>query len=216
MRVRGPLHSLDVRGRFGVGIVFTNWRGLSVARMFTVPTNPQSTRQVVIRALMASASRAWEDLTQPQRVGWNNYAKDVGRTNVFGQEIKTSGFNEYCALSVIAEDTGTAPGGDAPTEIAPLAVTDGVIEEGAASGEIDVTWTAGQGGFVDIWLAGPLPNGRFAVKSDFAHDSYTADVTATKTISGLTAGKQYVVSIRQVATTGQVGPWTKEELRNLT
>jgi len=212
MRVRAPLHSIDVRGRFGVGPVFSIWRGMNYARIFTVPVNPMSTRQLTIRGFITDASRAWASLTDDQRSDFNDYAESLNRKNVFGQDLSASGFNEYCALYCLAADLGETPVSDAPTTSAPTLVTDGAIAEGSGNGEIDVDWTAGQGGFVDVWITQLLGPGRAPQSSDYTHDSYTADATETKTISGLTAGGKYGVKIRQVFANGQSGPWIQETL----
>lgn len=212
MRVRAPLHSIDVRGRFGVGPVFSIWRGLNYARIFAVPTNPRSTRQLVMRGYITDASRAWGGLTDAQRAGWETFAEAQNRKNVFGQDFTTSGFNEYCALYVMASDIGETPVSDAPTTSAPLLVTDGAITAGSGSGEIDVDWTAGQGGYVDIYITPVLPAGRAPQDNNYRHDSYTADVTATKTLSGLVSGGKYGVKIRQIFANGQIGPWLQETL----
>jgi len=212
VKIRAPLHSIDVRGRFAYGLVFSVWRGLAVGRVFTVPTNPRSARQLVIRGLITAASRAWAALTDNQRTGWDDYANGLSRTNVFGQDIKATGFNEYCALYMLASDVGESPVSDAPSTDAPILVTDGDAAEGAATGEIDVTWTAGQGGFVDIWITPVLGAGRKARESDYTHNSYTADATETKTISGLVDGGKYGVKFRQIFANGQAGPWTQETL----
>lgn len=212
MKIKAPLHSMDARGRMGVGFVLSNWRGTSVARVFVVPRNPRSSRQLTIRALMTSASREWTSLTDAFRLGWTVYSTEQSRKNIFGQSITASGFNEYCALFVLASDIGGTPVSEAPITVGPLMVTDGVIEGGALAGEIDVDWTAGQGGFVDVWMSKLLPAGRAPKESDYVHNSYTADVTATKTISGLTTGGKYAVRIRQIFDNGQSGPPTVEIL----
>lgn len=212
MRVRAPLHSIDVRGRFGVGPVFSIWRGLNYARLLVIPDNPRSDRQLVIRGLLTTASRAWAALSDGERAGWEVYAQSLNRKNVFGQDLTTSGFNEYCSCFVLASDVGETPSDTAPTVAGPLLVTDGAIAQGAGSGQITATWSAGQGGFVDVWITALLPAGRAPQESDYAHNSYTADATATKTISGLTAGGKYSVRIRQVFASGQYGPWTVETL----
>ena len=212
MKIRGPLHSIDARGRFGVGFVLTAWRGLSVARIFTMPTNPRSARQLTIRGIMTAASRAWSALNDANRLSWTNYAGIQNRKNVFGQDIRASGFNEYCALYCLASDMGETPVSTAPSTSKPLLVEDGAIAAGAAAGEIDITWTAGQGGSVDIYKTGELPAGRAAKESDFTHDSYTADATAILTLTGLTTGAKYGIRIRQVFANGQVGPWTQSTL----
>lgn len=212
MKIRAPLHSIDVRGRFAVGLVFSNWKGLSYARSFTVPVNPRSTRQVVIRGLITTASRAWAGLTDANRTSFETYAAGLSRKNVFGQDVKTSGFNEYVALSVMAQEVGETPVSTAPSTAAPAIVTDGAAAEGAASGQITVTWTDGQGGYVDVGITGLLGDGQQPQESDYTHDSYTADATGTLTISDLAAGGKYSVRFRQVFANGQTGPYTVSTL----
>lgn len=212
MRVRSPLHSIDVRGRFAVGPVFSIWRGLNYARIFTVPVNPSTSRQLEIRGLMTDASRGWALITDAQRAAFEVYADGMNRKNVFGQDLKTTGFNEYVALFVLASDVGETPVSDAPVTDAPALVTDGAIATGATDGIIDITWTAGQGGFMDAWITPVLGAGRQPQKSDYTHLSYTADVTATLEISGLVVAGKYGVKIRQVALDGQVGPWLQSTL----
>jgi len=206
VKIRAPLHSIDVRGRFGVGLVFSNWRGLSVGRIFTVPTNPRSIRQLIIRGLMTGGARAWAALTDANRTGWNVYAGIQSRTNIFGQAVKATGFNEYCACFVLASDVGETPVSEAPITASPLSVVDGAITEGATDGIIDIAWTDSQGGYVDVWKTGQLPAGRNPRESDYTHDSYTEDATESKELSGLVPGGKYGVRIRQVFANGQVGP----------
>lgn len=207
MKIKAPLHSMDARGRFGLGLVFSTWRGMATGRAFVVPKNPRSLRQSAIRGFMTSASRAWNDLTEKGRKGFESYAKEMGRKNVFGQALDASGFNEFCALYCLAKDIGETPVETAPLAPAPLAVSGGKIVASDTPGEIDATWTAGQDGYVDLWVTGPLPAGRQPRETDYRHHSYTADVTATKTIAGLSEGAKYGVKARQVAKSGQVGPW---------
>ena len=212
MKIKAPLHSMDARGRFGIGMVFSSWRGLSVGRAFTVPRNPRSSRQLEIRGLMTSSSRAWSNLTDENRTGWEVYAGNMSRKNIFGQDVKASGFNEYIACFLLASEVGETPVSIAPTDSAPLTVTAGAITQGTADGEIDVDWTAGQAGFVDVWITPALPAGRKPQESDYKHLSYTADATGTLTIDGLVGGVKYSVRIRQVALNGQVGPPLLETL----
>jgi len=208
MKIRAPLHSIDVRGRFGVGVVFTTWRGLSVGRIFTVPTNPRSVRQLVIRGLMTAGSRAWAALTDGNRDGWETYSDSQSRKNIFGQDVRASGFNEYCALYVMASEVGETPVSVAPITAAPLQVTDGACESTAGGESFTLTWTDEQGGFVDLWMTGPLGPGRQPRESDYSHISFTPDATATVIPAGLTPVTKYGVRIRQVFANGQVGPPT--------
>jgi len=212
MRVRAPLHSIDVRGRFGMGPVFSIWRGLNYARSLVIPVNPQSVRQLLIRGFLSGLSRAWALLTDDQRQSWEDYADLQNRKNVFGQDLKTSGINEYIALGVIAEDTEEGAVSDPPVTENPPLVGGLAFAEGALSGEIAATWTGSDGDYVDIWITKQLGAGRKAYPTDYRHDSYTAIAGGTLTISGLVAGGKYALKGRAVRTSGQVGPYQSATL----
>lgn len=208
MKVRAPLHSIDVRGRFGVGPVFSIWKGQNYARVLSIPINPQTERQLDVRGYLISASRSWALLNDGQRNAWENYAEAHPRTNVFGQEVTVSGFNEYVAMAVMALDLGETPLVSPPEVPAPSFVTD-LAGASGAEGEVDVTWTAGQGGFVDVWIAGPVSAGRKSKETDYRHNVFEADEMETVTIENLVAEATYDLKVRQVFASGQVGPFGK-------
>lgn len=207
MKVRAPLHSVDVRGRFGVAIVFSIWRGANYARTFTIPTNPRTARQLSIRAFLTTASRAWNALTDAQRTAWDAFAQLQSRTDVFGEPIKATGINEYVALSVIAQDLGQAPVSDPPLTDAPAVLAGAAAAPGVGAGEIDVTWTGADGDFADVWVTSLLPSGRKPSGNLYSHYSYTAIAALTETITGLTSGGKYGVRVRSARNNGQIGPF---------
>jgi len=151
-------------------------------------------------------------ITDAQRAGWEAYALAYGRKNVFGQDLKTSGINEYSACFVLASDIGEVPVEDAPVTSRPVLVVDATFAEGVAAGQIDVSWTADQGGKVDVWITGVLSPGRKAQESAFSHFEYTDDATEARTIGGLVPGGKYGVRARQIFLNGQYGPWVEETL----
>lgn len=55
-----PLLSFDAGGQIGKSLVFAKWRGQSYARRYVVPSNPQSSEQVVTRSLFAWLSNVWK------------------------------------------------------------------------------------------------------------------------------------------------------------
>jgi len=212
MRVRAPLHSIDVRGRFGVGPVFSIWRGLNYARLLVIPVNPQSERQLLIRGFLSGLSRAWGLLTDLQREAWEAYALTLNRKNIFGQDLQTSGINEYIALGVIAEDTEEGAVSDPPTTEPPPLLGGLAFAEGVASGQIDITWSGSDGDYVDVWITQQLASGRKAYPTDYRHHSYTIIGTGTLTISDLVPGGKYSLKGRSVRASGQIGPYQSDTL----
>lgn len=65
-------------------------------RARTIPVDPGSTSQQLIRAQMQAASVGWfEDLTDLQRVAWDNYAANVPLIGRLGDPIYITGANMY-------------------------------------------------------------------------------------------------------------------------
>lgn len=86
---------LDARGSIG-GQVHSRNRYGSYIRARTTPVNPQSSRQNLIRACVASLAPYWSTvLTQAQRNAWEVYADAITRANKLGQQIKLTGFNHF-------------------------------------------------------------------------------------------------------------------------
>lgn len=56
---------VDARGRFG-GIVFSNWKGIAVAREFVPPAQPRTANQLDIRNLFRNANSLWRRASSVQ------------------------------------------------------------------------------------------------------------------------------------------------------
>jgi hypothetical protein len=92
--------------KFGIGItqisgsvggdVFARNRSGNYIRPRTKPTNPNTARQVAVRAALSMLTERWsETLTVAQRTAWNLYASNVTVQNRLGEAIKLTGFNHY-------------------------------------------------------------------------------------------------------------------------
>jgi len=110
-------------------------------RARTIPVNPQTSRQVIIRNLMASFSAKWTDtLTQAQRDLWDVYAQTVLVTNRLGDQVQISGQNHYCRANVSRaqanEELALTP---ALSEISVPGTTLLLPSLGMVSGDVDAT-----------------------------------------------------------------------------
>lgn len=207
MKVRGPMHSIDARGRMADSFVFSIWRGVNCIRGLTIPTNPQSTRQTIIRGLLTDASRAWEGLTEVQREAWRSVAATKQKTNDLGQAYFASGLNYYAGLYVLSSDAGEAPVATPPVTDDPVTLA-GAAEGTHGAGTIHFVWTGSDGDFADIWITAQIPVGVKIQKNMYRHNSYTGIGDGEKEITGLVDGGRYGVKIRAIRDNGQAGPYT--------
>jgi len=118
-RVIGPMFSLAASGQIGRSIVYAKWRGISYARSYAIPFNPNSTDQGLIRDLIKAATQAWATEATVGAVTLNSTYKGLYATAAEGQSM--SGFNMFVRDSVSKNwDSGGSPKYDgtyaAPTE----------------------------------------------------------------------------------------------------
>lgn len=99
--------------KFGGGIIqmsgsiagntFAKNRYGNYVRARTKPVNPNTARQVEVKAIMAMLTTRWaQTLTNPQRTAWNLYASSVTMKNRLGEVINHTGFNHYIRSNFIA------------------------------------------------------------------------------------------------------------------
>lgn len=86
------------------GWVFSRNRGGAYIRNLGLPVNPNTARQVTVRAAMAFLTDRWSaTLTAAQRTAWNLYASNVSMVNRIGDAQYLSGFNHYIRSNIIAK-----------------------------------------------------------------------------------------------------------------
>lgn len=84
----------EMRGRLG-GTIFSRNAGGPYAKNMANPTNPQSTKQLAVRAFFSSCATAWQDLTQMQRDAWNAAATTLPFINSIGLPYYLTGKGLY-------------------------------------------------------------------------------------------------------------------------
>lgn len=207
--VKNPLQSEAAIGSVG-GVTYGVHKQTNVARSRSTPANPQSARQLAIRAIQTTVSRAWAGLDAGERTSWDDYAAAHPVTDKFGLPQTLSGFNWFCGFTAILLDMGFAQVDSAPSTPAPGAVA-GLNGTGGA-GQISVAFTAhgGTATQIDIWGIGPHSAGRAVKLANAVHKAYGPGETTPLVVSGLAAGLWTIWARFADEATGQVGPWATD------
>lgn len=150
------------------GMTASRNRGGSYLRGRVIPVNPNTERQGIARANMASAVHAWTNtLTDANRQAWISYAQATPTTDVLGNSLVLSGQQMFIksALPRLVADLAIVEAGPIT---AGLATTP---EPGTGSGAIEVTVASGitgeitvpgsgTSGVVNIYMSEPVPPSR--------------------------------------------------------
>jgi hypothetical protein len=101
-----PLIGAELSGSLG-GIVASHNKGGAYFRVRSVPVNPNTPFQQVIRTAQADLTVRWTDnLTQVQRDAWITYAENVELPNRIGAMGPISGLSMYVRSNVSRAQTG--------------------------------------------------------------------------------------------------------------
>lgn len=137
-----PLLGTDLSGSVG-GIVASHNRGGAYFRNRSIPTNPNTTQQGVVRGAVNQLSSAWgTDLTQAQRDAWTTYGDNVGVQNRIGETIFLTGQQQYIRSNTPAIQAGIARQDDAPIIFDLGSFTDPTLDSiNATLDQVDVAFT---------------------------------------------------------------------------
>jgi len=89
-RVKGPLFSLEASGSLKKTIVYSQWKGRNYVREHTIPLNPESAKQLNVRAAWTLLVTAYQALGAPAKLDWD----------AFGKLFNMSGFNSYVGRGI--------------------------------------------------------------------------------------------------------------------
>lgn len=95
-----PLLGTDLSGSVG-GIVASHNRGGAYFRNRSIPVNPNTPQQQVVRGFLAALTSLWGDtLTEVQRDAWDTYALNVPLPNAIGEPRNVGGLPMYIRSNV--------------------------------------------------------------------------------------------------------------------
>lgn len=77
------------------GLIAAHNHGGPYFRNRTTPTDPNTSRQILMRAALTAAYANWLDLDPTLRAAWEAFARSTERTNRIGAQRHNSGWNEF-------------------------------------------------------------------------------------------------------------------------
>lgn len=101
---KAPLFGFGASGKLGDALVYSNWKGIDVAREYVIPANPKSSAQTTQRGYFTSGVSEWHEFKQESNAldqeAWNRYAGVLGGM---------SGFNAFVRNYVNQRKAGNTP-----------------------------------------------------------------------------------------------------------
>lgn len=164
-----PTIGTDLSGKIG-GIVASHNAGGAYFRAATIPTNPNTPQQNVVRAAVAQLTSIWQSsLSVAERDSWALYAANVPLTNRIGEQHNVSGLAMYVRSNVPRIQAGEARIDTGPPVFnlgsysAPTLTnaTAGAqtIDVNFATGIVSDPWALEVGGFMFTYLSRPQNTG---------------------------------------------------------
>lgn len=122
-----PIHG-QMSGKLAGNVFSHNAHGAYI-RARSIPVNPQTNRQNLVRGFFGDASSDWSQvLTSAQRLAWIAYGKSFQLPGSLGQSYRLSGINAFNRTRVFRANAGGTQLNDAPTTLgeAPAIFTTGI------------------------------------------------------------------------------------------
>lgn len=98
------------------GFVASRNRGGAYFRTKVTPLNPSTAAQQNARGVLGSLSTQWSQLTEAQRLSFNNAVASFATTDIFGDIRNPSGINLFVKLNTNLINTGQAQITSAPAK----------------------------------------------------------------------------------------------------
>ena len=201
----GAAFSAQVRGKVG-GLVYNTWRGTATIKAKSSPTQPQTVKQLALRAIAVYCARKWGSLAT--QTLWNDYAANHPLVDWTNSPKRLTGMNWYVMLGTRLLRASTVPPSTPPEAPAPDPVF-GLTATGA-SGSISVDWDApvGANDRIELWLTGPMTAGRLPSLVNARYNTLLYGSGSPATVVAAQAGCYTVYARVFSMTTGLVSSYT--------
>ncbi len=144
MRFKSNIVS-QASGSIGGSTFSRNRYGMYI-RSRSVPVNPNTERQNLVKTAMGTVTQAWiNNITPVQRTGWSNYAAAIALVNTLGDTYKITGFNWFVATNINRIAAGMTPVLAPPAELNRNSADEGLtISYVGTTGTATVNFTTGR------------------------------------------------------------------------
>lgn len=88
----------EIRNKVG-GVVYSRNRYGAYMRNYVVPENNNTDAQAAVRATFGEISASWKTLSEEQRGEWSTVAASLRKTDIFGSQYSSNGFQFYVQLN---------------------------------------------------------------------------------------------------------------------
>lgn len=209
------------------GVTAARNAGGQYLRNRTVPVNPNTNRQQVVRQAFSAAAAEWKALTEAQREAWVSYADQTPVLNRLGETITLSGFGMFVRTNAfIFSSGGSSFVTSAPSSPGIVAIGSNISITPSVAGFVvtGVNSDLDDRGYVAI---GPVlsagvtffrgPYTLWSAVSDFAVD-LASGVTGTESVNRYgvpAAGERRSVKLAAIAGDGRLST-TYEEIVEFT
>jgi hypothetical protein len=165
MALYKPTIAGELSGRIGAH-VFSHNAGGQYIRVLTVPTNPNTVFQQVVRNAVAQLTNQWNNLLTPaQRAEWELYADNVQVTNRLGEKINISGLAMFVRSNVARRQFNEAAVLDGPgvfnlSSYLPPTLSNAseatqTVDVNFSGSFVDSPWANEAGGFLFVYVSRP-------------------------------------------------------------
>lgn len=168
------------------GLVYSHNRGGMYTRARTTPTDPGSSRQMILRAAVGSLAPTWAGtLNDALRQAWRNYASNVAMVNALGETVFLSGQQHYMRCNIPRIQVGLAVKTAAPTTFDLGTFTAPTISEANDDRETSISfdntddWASTDGGALLCYHGNPQGAGINFYKSPWKYAGKVDGSTAT-------------------------------------
>jgi len=133
------------------GLTFSHNRAGMYIRSRTVPTNPNTQRQGVVRTGLSEAQAWWKTMDETGKALWEQYAAATPLRDALGRELKLTGLQMFIRTHVFYAVNGLQNPADAPTEPGLAFLTPPTVSWDEATQKLKVAFDNS-----DNWATGPM------------------------------------------------------------
>jgi hypothetical protein len=203
------------------GWVASRNRGGAYFRTKVTPLNPSTTAQQNARGILGSLATQWSQLTEAQRLSFNNAVASFATTDIFGDIRNPSGINLYVKLNTNLINTGQAQITSAPAkeEFVFSGIDSIDMDASTPSGIITLDNALNTGSQVLLFATPQLSQGTSFVKNrlrslgarTIAADEIDFGGDWVAKYGAFAAGANIVVGFRIVSATGQASVFQSQK-----